>query len=144
MAARRRRPNRNAGPSPSRRTKKMPSPPNSLPDEPAPDRLAAWQRAEGGDAGWQLRLAGDWPGVSDGRRVAMPAPPDDLGPGPVAIEAAALSGWDARFAAALWQLLSTLRAGGVAVDLDGLPPGLQQIMSLSLVADDAPPPAPPV
>jgi phospholipid/cholesterol/gamma-HCH transport system permease protein len=38
----------------------------------------------------------------------------------------------------LWQRLSALRAAGTPVDLQGLPPGLQQILSLSLPADDAP------
>lgn len=119
----------------------MPSAPNSLPDEPAPARLAEWQRGDDGDHGWQLHLAGEWQGKADGQLAPMPPPPADLGSGPVAIEAQGLTGWDARFAAALWQLLSTLRASGVQLDLQGLPAGLQQIMSLSLPADDAPPPA---
>lgn len=117
----------------------MSSPPNPLPDEPAPARLAEWQR---GESGWRLQLAGTWQARGDGRPAALPLPPDELGHGPVAIEARHLAGWDARFAAALWQLLSTLRTRGVPLDLQGLPPGLQQIMNLSLPAADVPAPAP--
>lgn len=109
----------------------MPSPTHSLPDEPPGAPLARWQP---GDGGWLLQLGGDWKAWPDGQAVAMPVPPDDPGRKQVAIEAQGLQGWDARFAAALWQLLSGLRVDGVQVDLRGLPPGLQQIMGLSLPA----------
>lgn len=110
----------------------MPSPPQPLPEPAAAaapaQNSAIWQR---GETGWLLQLAGDW---QHGQPAAMPPPPAELGRGPVVIEAKNLAGWDARFAAALWQLLSSLRAAGVQVDLNSLPAGLQQILSLSLPA----------
>ncbi|HZF80605.1 MAG TPA: ABC transporter permease, partial [Rubrivivax sp.] len=92
---------------------------------------------------WSLYIAGRWQGTVDGQLATLPPPPANLGSATVAVDGQHLVGWDARFAAALWQLLSTLRARGLQLDLQGLPPGLQQIMGLSLPADGKPRTAPP-
>ena len=118
-----------------------------MPDRPgAPARLAEWRRnaaeQDGTPGLWRLHLAGRWQGTPDGPLATLPPPPANLGSAAVAIDGQHLSGWDARFAAALWQLLSTLRERGLQLDLQGLPPGLQQIMGLSLPADGKPRAAP--
>ncbi|RZJ11732.1 MAG: ABC transporter permease [Rubrivivax sp.] len=104
---------------------------------------------EGEGPHWRLVLAGDW------RDAALPAPPAEL---PVAegtqvgFDTAAMSHWQPAFAAALWQVMAPLARGGVALDLSGLPRGLQPLLDLSLpqparprktaaaVEDDAPEP----
>ena len=85
---------------------------------------------------WVLWLSGDWRGHTQ----ALPLPPPELQPagaaGTLTVDASGLTAWDARLASALWQRLGSLQRGGLEVDLDGLPDGLQQILSLAL-----PPPA---
>ncbi len=93
---------------------------------------ARWQ-GEGG--AWRLVLSGNWEAGAE-----LPAPPGEL---PVAagttltFDTTALSHWQPAFAAALWQTLAPLARGGVAVDLDGLPRGLQPLLSLSLPPPEA-------
>jgi phospholipid/cholesterol/gamma-HCH transport system permease protein len=77
---------------------------------------------------WTLHLSGNWRGQAQ----PIPAPPDDLRQGRLDIDAAGLTQWDARLAAALWQRLSALDRSRLEFDLSGLPQGLQQILTLSL------------
>jgi len=88
-----------------------------------------------------LTLAGDWRGHTAG----LPPPPGDWQGGRLRVDATALEGWDARLASALWQSLNVLARRGLAMDLSGLPPGLQEILGLALPApaQDTPPPATP-
>lgn len=85
-----------------------------------------------GDA-WVLELSGEW----RGHRGALPDLPAPDIAGPVAVTASALHSWDAVLAGRLWQQLEPLVRRAVAVDLKGLPPGLQEILALALNA--APP-----
>ncbi len=79
-----------------------------------------------GDA-WTLRLAGDW--VDGVGTFPEPPPPDER---PVRIDATALGEWDAALASHLWMQLAPFAQRDVAVDLDGLPEGLREIVSLAL------------
>ena len=94
----------------------------------AAGRLAEW-RVERDVA--VLRLGGDWRGAP----AALPAAPDASA---VRVEAASLASWDARLASALWQSLSALAAAGRRVELESLPPGLRQILTLALPQPVAP------
>lgn len=94
---------------------------------------------EGQGQQWRLVLAGDWSGAD----AELPRPPAEL---PVAegtqlgFDSTALSHWQPPLAGALWQRLAPLARGGVALDLAGLPRGLQPLLSLSLPrAAGAPP-----
>ncbi|KQV52988.1 hypothetical protein ASC95_09420 [Pelomonas sp. Root1217] len=96
-------------------------------------------RWEGTGSQWRLVLAGDWSAA----HAELPRPPGEL---PVAegtqlgFDSTALSHWQPPLAGALWQRLAPLARGGVALDLTGLPRGLQPLLSLSLPshADDKP------
>lgn len=102
---------------------------------------------KGQAADWQLVLAGDW----RAHAAELPEPPAALSAAPqarLAIEAAALSGWDARLASALWRRLAPFDRNRVDLQLGGLPPGLVQILGLALPpapkgAAPAPPGTPP-
>ncbi len=86
-------------------------------------------RWEGEGQQWRLVLSGDLTGAD------LPKPPAAL---PVAqgtqlgFDSTALSHWQPPLAGALWQLLAPLARGGVKLDLDGLPRGLQPLLKLSL------------
>jgi phospholipid/cholesterol/gamma-HCH transport system permease protein len=111
-------------------------PPDLPPPPPAP--RCEWR---GSAPAWVLQVEGDW----RGQAVALPPPPTDLqtaqAPGRLTVDASGLVAWDARLASALWQRLGTLDRGQLQVDLDSLPPGLQQILALAL-PPTAPGPAP--
>lgn len=101
-----------------------------------PERRAEWQRQ--GDTA-VLLLAGDWRGAA----ATLPAPPEPPPP-TLRVDAAGLTSWDARLASALWQTLSALAGDGRRLELDSLPPGLRQILTLALPAPTtAGTPAPP-
>ena len=93
-------------------------------------------RWEGDGAQWRLVLAGAWTAEAE-----VPRPPAEL---PVAdgtrlgFDTSALSQWRPAFAASLWQALAPLARGGVALDLAGLPNGLQPLLTLSLPQPEAP------
>ena len=84
--------------------------------------------------------------------AACPPPPATLPVQPgtqVGFDSSALKHWQPAFAATLWQVLAPLARGGVALDLAGLPAGLQPLLQLSLpqaepaqtkAVDDEPPP----
>lgn len=97
-------------------------------DDPAPagDAVAEWSGS--GDQ-WRLRIAGDW----QGRAQPLPPTPPGLS-GHLDVDAVALRRWDARLASSLWQRLSALDRRQVEFDLGGLPPGMQEILALSLPA----------
>jgi len=90
----------------------------------APDPVAHWDPR--GDA-WVLRLTGDWLGPGG---EFPEQPPADVQS--VQIDAATLGAWDATLASRLWSQLSPLAQRDVAVDLQGLPEGLREIVSLAL------------
>lgn len=94
-----------------------------------------------GDA-WTLRLAGDWIQGAG----TFPDPPTADGH-PVRIDATALGEWDAALASRLWMQLAPFAQRATPVDLQGLPDGLREIVSLALngmpPAVAAPPAGPP-
>lgn len=107
-----------------------------------PDALGAGDaRWEGAGSQWRLVLAGN------GADLRLPRPPAEL---PVAegtrvsFDSQALSHWQPSLAGALWQLLAPLARGGVRLNLDGLPRGLQPLLSLSLPQTQAAPRKPAV
>jgi phospholipid/cholesterol/gamma-HCH transport system permease protein len=93
-------------------------------------------RWEGEGPQWRLVLSGAWTAQAE-----LPPPPAEL---PVAdgaqlrFDTSALSQWQPAFAASLWQALAPLARGGVALDLAGLPSGLQPLLALSLPQPEAP------
>lgn len=111
-------------------------PPESQSDPAPSPPQAAWEVAA---SVWTLRLGGDWRALAS---PVLPPAPAATPPAPLRlqIEVAAhhLSGWDARFVSALWQLLSSFDVERTTFVLDSLPPGLQRVLSLSLPkpADD--------
>ncbi|MGE0428054.1 MAG: MlaE family ABC transporter permease [Hydrogenophaga sp.] len=91
---------------------------------------AAWEAK--GEA-WVLRLRGDWIG-SGSRFPDLPA----RDPSSMRVDAAELGSWDAALASRLWAQLEPLAQRNVPVDLQGLPDGLREIVSLAL--NGTPPP----
>lgn len=92
---------------------------------------------EGEGRQWRLALAGDWGGDAE-----LPKPPPGLlleQGTQVGFDSSALSHWQPSFAAALWLALAPLARGGVALDLAGLPRGLQPLLGLSLPQPDTAP-----
>jgi phospholipid/cholesterol/gamma-HCH transport system permease protein len=93
-------------------------------------------RWEGEGPQWRLVLSGAWTAEAE-----LPKPPPEM---PVAdgtqlrFDTSALSQWQPAFAASLWQALAPLARGGVALDLAGLPRGLQPLLALSLPQPTAP------
>ena len=82
-------------------------------------------------AGWTLHLSGDWRGAS---AAAVPAPPQPITQGRVAVDGAALSHWDAALAASLWHQLVPLHRQHVAIDMVAAPEGLRAVLELALSA----------
>lgn len=85
---------------------------------------------------WVLDLGGEW----RGHRGTLPATPDALVKGAVQFDTTALRSWDVALASTLWQRLTTLTRPPVEIDLQGLPAGLRDILSMALA--DAPSAAP--
>jgi phospholipid/cholesterol/gamma-HCH transport system permease protein len=90
-------------------------------------------RAEWAGSGedWVLALAGDWRGST----VSVVAPPQELSAlqhGRVRMDGAGIVSWDAGLASTLWRQLTGLRRGGLELDLQGLPAGLREIVTLAL------------
>lgn len=86
-------------------------------------------RWEGEGQQWRLVLGGAW------SRGDIPAPPAGLPMSDgtrVTFDCTTLRHWQPAFAATLWQALAPLARGGVTLDLDGLPKGLQPLLGLSL------------
>lgn len=87
---------------------------------------AARWLSQGND--WVLQLSGAW----RDHRAPVPELPASDAVGRVRLDATALRSWDARLASALWQQLDPLARRSVAVDVQGLPEGLQEIIALAL------------
>jgi phospholipid/cholesterol/gamma-HCH transport system permease protein len=85
---------------------------------------AHWDAADGV---WVLHIGGDWLGSS----VPFPAPPDGDAQS-VRTDAASLGSWDAALASSLWMQLQPFAQREVPVDLQGLPEGLREIVSLAI------------
>jgi phospholipid/cholesterol/gamma-HCH transport system permease protein len=77
---------------------------------------------------WVLELSGAW---RDHRAPVPELPATDVA-GRVRVDATALHSWDAGLASTLWQQLDPLARRAVAVDVQGLPEGLQEIIALAL------------
>lgn len=105
---------------------------------------ATWH---GGPQRWTLQLAGDWraAGTDDasgsadatqGQSLALTLPlplPSPLATGAqVAFDSLSLAGWDSTAAARLWTLTEALRQAGAEVQLDGLPAGLREVLTLAM------------
>jgi phospholipid/cholesterol/gamma-HCH transport system permease protein len=118
-----------------------------------------------------LRLAGDWRvpridgiggidhtegtadrGASGAQRPSMAAPLPSRLPSPLPSPLAAgaqvdfdshtLAGWDSSTATRLWALTETLRQAGASVQLDGLPAGLREVLTLAMAPAAVPAEAP--
>ncbi len=89
-----------------------------------------------GDA-WVLHLSGDWQGNAG--TFAVPPEGDAR---QVRIDAQFLGTWDAALASVLWTQLQPFAQREVPVDLQGLPEGLQEIVSLALKGTPPLAPAP--
>lgn len=79
-----------------------------------------------GDA-WVLHLGGDW----NDHAGSFPSLPEGDARS-VRIDAQALGTWDAALASTLWSQLQPFAERDVPVDLEGLPEGLREIVSLAL------------
>ena len=116
-------------------TPSLSAPLPAAPSSPASTTTEARWVGEG--RRWRLVLGGDW-------AAALPPPPPalpvDAGT-TVAFDSRALAHWQPPLAGALWQLLAPLARGGVALDLSGLPAGLQPQLSRSLPSAAGAPPA---
>jgi phospholipid/cholesterol/gamma-HCH transport system permease protein len=99
------------------------------PSEPTHAASAQWLQQ---DNAWVLGIAGEW----RGHRGELPDVPSSLVQGEVRFDTATLRSWDAALASGLWQRLNPLPRPPVQLDLDGLPEGLREIVSLALT--DAP------
>ena len=91
----------------------------------APAPRASWLQQ--GDA-WVLTLDGEWRDSTG----TLPDAPTITNPTDIRIDAQALRSWDAGLASSLWQQLDPLARRQMRLDLQGLPQGLQQIVSLAL------------
>ena len=92
----------------------------------APHAASAQWRQQ--DQAWVLGIGGDW----RGHACAMPDAPDALVQGDVRFDTATLRSWDVALASSLWQRLSALTRPPVQIDLQGLPAGLRDILSMAL------------
>lgn len=106
------------------------TPHTGAPEGARPEASAQW--IEQGSA-WVLGIGGDWRGHS----AALPAAPSALVQGEVRFDTTALGSWDVALASALWQRLSALARPPVRIDLQGLPAGLREIVSLALTESTA-------
>ncbi|MDP3108700.1 ABC transporter permease [Hydrogenophaga sp.] len=104
--------------------------PATSPHTGAPEgtRHAASAQWTGQDNAWVLGIGGEW----RGHRAALPAAPGTLVQGEVGFDTTALSSWDVALASSLWQRLSALARPPVKIDLQGLPEGLREILSMAL------------
>ena len=93
--------------------------------------VARWL-SQGDD--WVLELSGAW----RGHRASVPELPASDVVGGVRVNATALRSWDAVLASTLWQQLDPLARRSVAVDVRGLPEGLQEILALAMSGASAP------
>lgn len=91
---------------------------------------AQWVQQE---SAWVLGLGGEW----RGHRAALPDAPGALVQGEVRFDTTGLSSWDAALASTLWQRLSALTRPPVTIDLQGLPAGLRDILSMALTETPA-------
>ena len=104
--------------------------PSTEPHAEAPDgarSAAGAQWAQHGSA-WVLGIVGEW----RGHRATLPEAPAALVQGDVRFDTTALGSWDVALASTLWQRLSALKRPPVQVDLQGLPEGLREILSMAL------------
>jgi phospholipid/cholesterol/gamma-HCH transport system permease protein len=83
--------------------------------------------------GWVLGIGGEW----RGHGAALPAAPGALVQGEVRFDTTALGSWDVALATSLWQRLSALTRPPVTIDLQGLPEGLREILSMALTETPA-------
>ena len=88
---------------------------------------AGAQWAQHGSA-WVLGIVGEW----RGHRAALPEAPTALVHGDVRFDTTALGSWDVALASTLWQHLGALKRPPVRLDLQGLPEGLREILSMAL------------
>ncbi len=109
--------------------------PATSPHTGAPEgtRHAASAQWTGQDNAWVLGIGGEW----RGHRAALPAAPGALVQGEVRFDTTALSSWDVALASSLWQRLSALARPPVKIDLQGLPEGLREILSMALTETSA-------
>ncbi len=115
-------------------TEPLPAPHARVPNGAPLAASAQWRQQDGA---WVLGIGGDW----RGHRGAMPDAPGALVQGEVRFDTATLRSWDVALASSLWQRLSTLTRPPVQVDLQGLPEGLRDILSMAL-GETAPPATP--
>ncbi|AOF84639.1 permease family protein [Hydrogenophaga sp. RAC07] len=106
------------------------SPHTGAPDGARPAASAQW--TEQGN-GWLLGIGGEW----RGHGAALPAAPGALVQGEVRFDTTALGSWDVALASSLWQRLSALTRPPVTIDLQGLPEGLREILSMALTETPA-------
>ncbi|MCE4555561.1 MlaE family ABC transporter permease [Roseateles cellulosilyticus] len=107
----------------------------AVPDAERARQAAGQARWEGEGPQWRLVLAGRW--GDDG--ATLPAAPPGLTADAgtrVSFDTSAMTHWEPPLAALLWQALAPLARQGVALDLGGLPRGLQPLLQLSLPAPD--------
>ncbi len=95
-------------------------------------REATAQWMQQGNA-WVLGIGGEW----RGQRVALPDAPGTLVQGEVRFDTTTLSSWDVALASTLWQRLSALTRPPVTINLQGLPSGLRDIVSMALTETPA-------
>lgn len=106
-------------------TEPLPAPHTRAP--PGAPLAASAQWRQQGQA-WVLGIGGDWRGQAG----AMPDAPGALVQGEVRFDTANLRSWDVALASSLWQRLSALARPPVQIDLQGLPAGLRDILSMAL------------